>query len=138
MEKEIIKKSKERIKQLGEVFTPLFLSEKALQRLLLLKPTEINDIFVDLQCGTGNLLIPVIKTKINQGLTPWQALSTTLGVDIMEDNVNECRQRLLQVAQVSQQKYIDLLKTTIVQGNSLKQSTDELFSEYIKKYKQGS
>lgn len=52
-------------------------------------------------CGNGNFLVEVIKRKIEAGSTPFQALSTVFGLDIMEDNINECRERLLKQAEDS-------------------------------------
>ena len=46
-------------------------------------------------CGDGNFLSEVLIRKIEQGSTFEQALSTIYGVDLMIDNVDLCRERLL-------------------------------------------
>ena len=87
-------KSKQRVADVGEVFTPSWLVDELLNELppnLFDDPTKT---FIDPACGDGNFLIEVVKRKLMSGATPLQALSATYGVDIMPDNVVECRQRL--------------------------------------------
>jgi predicted helicase len=94
----IIKRSKERVKQTGEVFTPLELVDEILDEL----PQEVFDdpqkTFLDPSCGDGNFLVRVIAYKIEAGATVEQALSTTYGVDLMPDNIQHCKDRLLALA----------------------------------------
>lgn len=91
-------KSKARVKALGEVFTPPELVNEMLDHLPPEAFTDPAKTFLDPACGTGNFLVEVVRRKMAGGSTPLQALSTTYGVDIMEDNVQECRQRLLDAA----------------------------------------
>lgn len=89
-----INRSVERIKQTGEVFTPLPLVDEILSKL----PEQVWDpskTFVDPACGDGNFLVRVVAWKIWKGSTPAKALSTTYGVDIMPDNVSHARDRVL-------------------------------------------
>lgn len=90
----MIDRTKDRIKQTGEVFTPLPLVDEILTKL----PKEVwakDKTFIDPACGDGNFLVRVIAWKMQHGATAKQALETTYGVDLMEDNVAHCRQRLL-------------------------------------------
>lgn len=84
-----------RIKATGEVFTPTPLVQEVLDQL----PQELfedpNKTFLDPSCGDGQFLGEVIIRKMENGSTFEQALSTTYGVDLMEDNVELCRERLL-------------------------------------------
>jgi SAM-dependent methyltransferase len=91
-------KSKARVKALGEVFTPPELVNEMLDRLPHELWTDPSKTYIDPACGTGNFLVEVVRRKIEAGSTPLQALETTYGIDIMEDNVLECRQRLLGAA----------------------------------------
>lgn len=86
-----------RIKQTAEVFTPTQLVQEMLDKL------EEHDIsifisttrtFLDNSCGDGQFLSEIVIRKMENGSTLEQALSTTYGVDLMEDNVRECRARL--------------------------------------------
>ena len=88
-------KTKERIKEFGEVFTPPELVNEMLDKLPyseLCDPTKtIGDIS---GCGNGNFLIVVLERRIKTGIPHEDALKTIYGVDIMEDNVQECKERL--------------------------------------------
>jgi hypothetical protein len=93
----MIERSEERIKQNGEVFTPLPLVDEILGKL----PEDVwqpEKTFIDNSCGDGNFLVRVVETKIAKGHPALKALSTTFGVDLMPDNVEECRRRLLNAA----------------------------------------
>ena len=91
-------KSPERVKELGEVFTPEELVNKMLNQLPhgLYGSWEEGKTFLDPSCGTGNFLVEVAKRKMNKEHK--EVLSTIFGVDIMLDNVEECRARLLEIA----------------------------------------
>ena len=87
-----------RIKQTAEVFTPTPLVQEMLDKLEEENPTLFSDstkTFLDNSCGDGQFLSEVVIRKMERsGCTLEQALSTTYGVEFMEDNVNECRTRL--------------------------------------------
>ena len=87
-----------RIKQTAEVFTPIFLVQEMLDKLEEENPTLFSDptkTFLDNSCGDGQFLSEVVIRKMGRsGCSLEQALSTTYGVEFMEDNVNECRMRL--------------------------------------------
>ena len=93
-----IDRDHERIKQNGEVFTPTLLVQSMLDMLEEQSPNifqNCNQIFLDNSCGDGQFLSEVIIRKAERArCTLVQALSTTYGVDLMEDNVKECRARL--------------------------------------------
>jgi type I restriction-modification system DNA methylase subunit len=94
----MIKRTKDRIKQFGEVFTPLPLVDEILDKL----PPELfkdpEKTFLDPCCGNGNFLVCVLQRKLDNGSTPTEALMTIYGVEIQGDNVEECRERLLEIA----------------------------------------
>ena len=112
-------RSKERLKSVGECFTPRALVLEMLKRL----PEESwadpkNDV-LDPTCGSGNFLTCAAYLKIKVGLTPVQALRSTFGVDIMLDNVLECRERVLQHVEkaANQQRnsdWLDAVESNIV------------------------
>lgn len=93
----MINRSKERIKQTGEVFTPLELVDEILDKL----PSDLfkdpSKTFLDPAAGDGNFLVRVIAYKMKNGSTPTEALQTTYGVDLMPDNTARCRERLLEI-----------------------------------------
>jgi len=92
-------KTKKRIKQNAEVFTPLSLVNEMLDKL----PPRISwrpgKTFCDPACGNGNFLVEILKRKLKRKHDPKEALKTIFGVDIMKDNIEECRMRLLRIIQ---------------------------------------
>lgn len=99
-------KSKERVADHGEVFT----SEREVNAMLDLVKQETERIesrFLEPACGNGNFLAEILKRKLEvvtklykKNAFDWElysilALSSSYGVDILEDNVLECRERLL-------------------------------------------
>jgi hypothetical protein len=93
-----VERDKLRIKQTAEVFTPTPLVQEMLDKLEEENPILFSDptkTFLDNSCGDGQFLSEVVIRKMERsGCTLEQALSTTYGVEFMEDNVIECRKRL--------------------------------------------
>jgi len=90
-----VDRDRARIKATGEVFTPTPLVQEILDRLdpvLLQDPTKT---FLDPSCGDGQFLGEVLIRKLENGIPFEQALETIYGVDLMRDNVDLCRERLL-------------------------------------------
>ena len=90
-----IERDQSRVKSTAEVFTPTPLVQKCLDEL----PEEFwvncNHTVCDNSCGDGQFLGEVLIRKIENGSTFEQALATIYGVDLMQDNVDLCRERLL-------------------------------------------
>ena len=90
-----VERDHNRVKSTGEVFTP----DQAVQKMLNFVPEEFfqdpTKTAIDPACGDGQWLAEILWRKLNHGHDFEQALSTIYGVDIMEDNVIECRRRLL-------------------------------------------
>ena len=84
-----------RVKATGEVFTPTPLVLEILDQIpdsVFADPTKT---FCDPACGDGQFLGEVLIRKMQHSIVFETALSTIYGVDIMSDNVDLCRQRLL-------------------------------------------
>lgn len=90
-----IDREKNRVKSTGEVFTPTPLVQEILEQLPTESFTDPAKTFLDPTCGDGQFLSEVVIRKLENGHTLEQALSTTYGVDLMQDNVNLTRERLL-------------------------------------------
>ena len=84
-----------RVKATGEVFTPTNLVQEVLDQLPHEQFTDTTKTFLDPSCGDGQFLGEVLIRKMENGSTFEQALGTIYGVDLMEDNVELCRERLL-------------------------------------------
>ena len=93
-----VERDKLRIKQTAEVFTPTKLVQEMLNKLEQEDPTLFSDptnTFLDNSCGDCQFLSEVVIRKMEKsGCTLEQALKTTYGTELMQDNVIECRKRL--------------------------------------------
>ncbi len=100
-------KSKQRVADYGEVLTPPHIVEAMLD--LVKQETErIDARFLEPACGTGNFLVPVLQRKLQviqrryaKSQLDYEryavlAVSSLYGIDILADNVQECRRRLYQ------------------------------------------
>lgn len=91
----VIKRDQARIKKTSEVFTPMSVVNEMLDQL---DPQVFKDpskTFLDPSCGDGQFLCGVLLRKLECGIEFSVALSTLYGVDLQEDNVMLCRERLL-------------------------------------------
>ena len=101
-------KSKKRIADHGEVFT----SEREVNAMLDLVKQETERIesrFLEPACGTGNFLVEILNRKLKVVQDRYKksqleyernaviAISSIYGVDILEDNAIECRERLFEI-----------------------------------------
>lgn len=87
-----------RVKETEEIFTPTSLVLECLDLLEQQNPDcfkDPNKTFMDNSCGDGQFLGEVLIRKIENGVDFETALSSIYGVDLMEDNVDFCRKRLL-------------------------------------------
>ena len=116
-----IERDKLRVKKTAEIFTPTLLVQQVLDTLeennskLFKNP---NKTFIDPSCGDGQFLSEVVIRKIEQSnCTLEQALSTTYGVELMEDNVKLCKKRL--AGPNPTQEILDILDKNIVCHDAL-------------------
>ena len=84
-----------RIKATSEVFTPTPLVQELLDTIDQTLFTDPLKTFLDPSCGDGQFLSEILIRKIENGSTFEQALGSLYGVDLMKDNVELCRERLL-------------------------------------------
>lgn len=101
-------KSKQRVADHGEVFTPAWMVEAMLD--LVKDETErIDSRFLEPACGSGNFLVPVLQRKLaaverKYGQSDFErrhyallALMCVYGIELLPDNIAECRANLLEV-----------------------------------------
>lgn len=92
---ELEHKRKLRRKHTGEDMTPMSLVGEMLDKL----PKEVwedpTKSALDPAAGDGNFLVAILQRKLNAGHDPLTALSTVFGVELMDDNVEEMKSRLL-------------------------------------------
>jgi SAM-dependent methyltransferase len=98
--------SRQRVSDHGEVYTPKSIVNQMLD--LVAQETErIDSRFLEPACGTGNFLAEVLQRKLEVVRNRYSksqldyeryailAVSSIYGIDILEDNVERCKQRLL-------------------------------------------
>lgn len=108
----------------GEVFTPSELVIHTLQQQGAILWND-GDTFLDPTCGNGQFLAAIAMTK--KMLNHADVLSCIHGIDLMEDNVLECRQRLLAIAGDTAENR-QLVDKNIRQGNALDPSTYDIYN----------
>jgi hypothetical protein len=84
-----------RVKSTQEVFTPTPMVIQILDQLDQTLFYDVDQPFIDPTCGDGQFLGEALIRKMENGSTFEQALSTVYGADLMQDNVELCRERLL-------------------------------------------
>lgn len=105
-----------RIKATQEIFTPTLLVQEILDRLDPQLFQDQDQEFIDPTCGDGQFLGEVLIRKVENGSTLEQALQTIYGVDLMIDNVDLCRERLL----CSREDLRHIVEQNIVCADALK------------------
>jgi hypothetical protein len=110
-----VERDKLRVKATGEVFTPTDLVQKMLDSLSADVFADQNKTFLDPSCGDGQFLSEVLIRKLENGIDFETALSTIYGVDLMQDNVELCRERLL----CGQEHLRHIVESNIVCHNGL-------------------
>lgn len=98
MPKEKIIKSKQRVKDFAEVFTPSHIVKDMCNQVPDSVWNNIESTFLEPSCGNGNFLVEIYRRKLaickdeRDGL---KALASIVGIDIQADNCDESRKRLM-------------------------------------------
>lgn len=111
-----ITRSKERITKNGEVFTPRSLVEKMMDKIPEEKWKDPNSVWLEPTFGSGNMLICMLERRIASGVEPVQAVKTLYGVELMQDNVDLCKDRIREVLRANKVK-IDKKVNDIIDHN---------------------
>jgi hypothetical protein len=100
-------KSKRRVADHGEVFTPQWLVENMLD-LVKGETERIDSRFLETACGSGNFLVPILQRKLGAveakfGKSDFErrhyallAVMCTYGIELLADNIVECRVNMLE------------------------------------------
>lgn len=101
-------RSKRRVTEHGEVFTPPWMVEAMLD-LVKGETERIDARFLEPACGSGNFLVRILQRKLaavelkfgKSEFDSWHfallAVMCTYGIEILEDNIAECRANMLEV-----------------------------------------
>lgn len=92
----IEEKRKERRKKTAEVFTPEWLAQEMLDKI----PDDYWDdpkkTALEPSCGDGVFVLLILKKRLEHGINLLDAVHTLYACDIMEDNIDICRERVRQ------------------------------------------
>lgn len=136
-------KSKQRVADHGEVFTPGWLVETMLN-LVKGETERIDSRFLEPACGDGNFLVSLLQRKLaavelkfSKSVFEKQhyallAIMCTYGIELLADNIKECRENMMGVLA----DYLDLhesddlylaasyvLSQNLIHGDALKMQT---------------
>lgn len=138
-------KSKQRVADHGEVFTPPWMVEAMLD-LVKDEAERIDSRFLEPACGSGNFLVRILQRKLaavelKYGKSDFEkrhyalfALMCTYGIELLADNIAECRANMLEILA----DYLELdesddlyraasyvLSQNLVHGDALKMRTSD-------------
>lgn len=138
-------KSKQRVADHGEVFTPPWMVDAMLD-LVKGESERIDSRFLEPACGSGNFLVRVLQRKLaavesKAGKVDFErrhyallAVMCTYGIELLEDNIDECRANMLETLAdylklgVSDDLYRAasyVLSQNLVHGDALKMRTND-------------
>ena len=138
-------KSKQRIADHGEVFTPAWMVEAMLD-LVKDESERIDSRFLEPACGSGNFLVQVLRRKLaivelKFGKSDFEkqhyallALMCIYGIELLADNIAECRANVLEIlaAYLNLNESTDLYRAAsyvllqnLVHGDALKMRTHD-------------
>jgi hypothetical protein len=132
-------RTKQRVADHGEVFTPLWMV-KAMLDLVKEESERIDSRFLEPACGSGNFLVEILRRKLaavetKYGKSDFEkqhyallAVMCIYGIELLPDNIAECRANLLEILAdhlkltVSQDMYraaSHVLSQNLVHGDAL-------------------
>ena len=136
-------KSKQRVADHGEVFTPAWMVEAMLD-LVKGETERIDSRFLEPACGSGNFLLLILQKKLAAvelkfGKSGFEkrhyallAVMCIYGIELLEDNIAECRTNMLEIladylkvgaSDALYRAAFYVLSQNIVHGNALKMRT---------------
>jgi hypothetical protein len=111
-------RTKQRVVDHGEVFTPPWMVEAMLD-LVKDETTRIDSRFLESACGSGNFVAKILQRKLaaveltyshsefeRKHYALW-ALMCIYGIELLDDNIQECRKKLVDIFS----QYLDLTAT---------------------------
>ena len=115
-----VERDADRIKATGEVFTPMKLVDKLIDRMERSDPPHPSDPakrLLDPACGDGQFLAGALWRRLEKGHCLRCSLATIYGIELMPDNAEACRTRL--ACGVDDPAVKEILERNIVCADSL-------------------
>lgn len=124
MSHEKLIKSRKRVKDFAEVYTPNWLVK---DMVALTDASEPSKTVLEPACGNGNFLAEILEQKLakcNNDDDAWTSLKSLFGIDIQDDNIRECKARLCEIflrkmTNANTKDVMSILDQNIVCGNFL-------------------
>lgn len=138
-------KTRKRVADHGEVFTPRWLVDDMLD-LVKAETERIDSRFLEPACGDGNFLVPILERKLvavqaRHGHSDFEnrhyalfALMCVYGIELLGDNAGECRAKLrntvnqyldVDTDDVWSRAAANVVEANIVQGDALSMSASD-------------
>ncbi len=138
-------KTKQRVADHGEVFTPAWMVEAMLDQVKD-ETDRIDSRFLEPACGDGNFLVQVLKRKltaveVKYGKSDFEkrhyallSMMCVYGVELLQDNITECRTNLLKIfaeyleLESEDELYragVYILSQNLVHGDAMKMRSNE-------------
>lgn len=138
-------RSKQRVADHGEVFTPSWLVDAMLD-LVKDETQRIDSRFLEPACGSGNFLVTILQRKlaaveVKYGTSEFEkksygllAMMCIYGIELLSDNIDECRQNLLEIftgylrldlSDIHVQAAQYVLSVNVVHGDAMKMLTSD-------------
>ena len=145
LKEDISDKRKERHSETQEDFTPREILEIMFYGMDDNLYKDFSKTFCDPCVGSGNIYLYVLEHRLEYCKTPndvYKAISTLYGTELMEDNTEECRERILMMLlkfsakhnmNLKDKKVIEILNHNIVCTDTFKWDFENLCT--IKEYK---
>src|SRR5215831_15388073 len=101
-------RSKQRVADHGEVFTPAWMVEAMLE-IVRAETERIDSRVLEPACGSGNFLVPVLRRKLaavelKYGRSEFEkrhyallSLMCVYGIELLDDNIAECHANMLEI-----------------------------------------
>ncbi len=127
--KEQLIKSKDRVRKHAEVFTPEWLVKDMCDMLPADAWDNVSKTFLEPSCGTGNFLVEILRRKLDickDTADCFIALRSIYGVDLMPDNIQESKERMLDIfvdCCGHREEAKEILDRNIICGNFLTKKT---------------
>ena len=125
-------KSKQRIREHGEVYTPAHIVAAMCDMVAQSSDVfdRIDAKFLEPACGNGNFLVEILRRKLLLCKTEEEAIraiKSIYAIDLLPDNVKEARQRMSSIVKerFPEADITGILERQIIQGNTLKMDIEK-------------
>lgn len=125
-------RSRERVKDHGEVFTPQWVVDEMLELIPEAAWQDPAYVFIEPTCGNGNFLVRILEKRIASGISVLDALNTIIGMDISDINIADSRKRMYDIALKHSKKDKKKMRAILVNNIFLVEDSLKVMDDYGK------